>query len=110
VTRPGLSVACQARTPPHSEVLCDIFEHASHGGELAAAVDDGAVGREDVTELTAVLTGVANGRRRAGALFDSTGLVMQDLAIAKAGYAKASELDFRLSTSSRIPPRVSPAV
>jgi ornithine cyclodeaminase/alanine dehydrogenase-like protein (mu-crystallin family) len=48
-----------------------------------------------VTELGEVLTGSADGRRNAGdiTLFDSTGLAIQDLAIAKAAYAKADDLD-----------------
>jgi ornithine cyclodeaminase/alanine dehydrogenase-like protein (mu-crystallin family) len=74
---------------------CDDWEQASHGGELAAGVEAGVVARADVTELGAVLTGEADGRRSAGdiTLFDSTGLAIQDLAIAKAAYAKAPELD-----------------
>ena len=42
-------------------VFCDDWQQASHGGELAAAVEAGAIGREDVTELGAVLTGEAEG-------------------------------------------------
>jgi ornithine cyclodeaminase/alanine dehydrogenase-like protein (mu-crystallin family) len=44
-----------------------------------------------------VLIGDADGRRSAGdiTLFDSTGLAIQDLAIAKAAYAKADELDLQ---------------
>src|SRR5262249_47437260 len=78
-----------------AHVFCDDWEQASHGGELAAAVEAGAVTRETVTELGAVLTGEADGRRSAGdiTLFDSTGLAIQDLAIAKVAYAKAGELD-----------------
>jgi len=80
-----------------SHVFCDDWDQASHGGELAAAVSAGAVARETVTELGAVLLGEADGRRSAGdvTLFDSTGLAIQDLAIAKAAYAKASELDLQ---------------
>jgi ornithine cyclodeaminase/alanine dehydrogenase-like protein (mu-crystallin family) len=77
-----------------SHLFCDDWEQASHGGELAQAVAAGIVSRGDVTELGAVLIGEADGRRSAGdiTLFDSTGLAIQDLAIAKAAYAKASEL------------------
>jgi ornithine cyclodeaminase/alanine dehydrogenase-like protein (mu-crystallin family) len=77
-----------------SHLFCDDWEQASHGGELAQAVAAGIVSRGDVTELGAVLIGGADGRRSAGdiTLFDSTGLAIQDLAIAKAAYAKASEL------------------
>ena len=80
-----------------AHVFCDDWEQASHGGELAAAVEAGAVTRETVTELGAVLVGEADGRRSAGdiTLFDSTGLAIQDLAIAKAAYAKAGELDLQ---------------
>jgi alanine dehydrogenase len=78
-----------------AHLFCDDWEQASHGGELAAAVEAAVVTRVDVTELGAVLTGEAEGRRSAGdiTLFDSTGLAIQDLAIAKAALAKADELD-----------------
>jgi ornithine cyclodeaminase/alanine dehydrogenase-like protein (mu-crystallin family) len=80
-----------------AHLFCDDWEQASHGGELAAAAASGAVEREDVTELGAVLVGDAEGRRSAGdiTLFDSTGLAIQDLAIAKAAYAKAAQLDLQ---------------
>ncbi|HYK06505.1 MAG TPA: NAD(P)-binding domain-containing protein [Gaiellaceae bacterium] len=76
-------------------VFCDEWEQASHGGELAAAVDAGAITRADVTELGAVLTGDAEGRRSDEeiTIFDSTGLAIQDLAIAIAAYERADELD-----------------
>jgi ornithine cyclodeaminase/alanine dehydrogenase-like protein (mu-crystallin family) len=78
-----------------AHLFCDDWEQASHGGELAAAVEAGAVTRDGVTDLGAVLTGEADGRRDAGdiTLFDSTGLALQDLAIAKAAYAKADGLE-----------------
>ena len=80
-----------------AHLFCDDWEQASHGGELAAGVAAGVVTRDAVTELGAVLTGGADGRRSAGdvTLFDSTGLAIQDLAIAKAAYAKAGELDLQ---------------
>lgn len=67
-------------------LFCDEWEQACHGGELSGAVAAGRVRREDVTELGAVLTGVARGRPSEGAvtLFDSTGLAIQDLAICHA--------------------------
>jgi alanine dehydrogenase len=78
-----------------ARLFCDDWEQASHGGELAAAVAGGAVVRDDVTELGAVLLGSADGRRGAGeiTLFDSTGLAIQDLAVAKVAFAKADALD-----------------
>jgi alanine dehydrogenase len=67
-------------------LFCDEWEQASHGGELTAAVQAGRVTREQVTELGAVLTGDASGRPEPDAvtLFDSTGLAIQDLAVAGA--------------------------
>ncbi len=80
-----------------AHLFCDDWEQASHGGELTNAVEAGIVTREQVTELGAVLAGTAEGRRDAEdiTLFDSTGLALQDLAIAKAAHAKAGELDLR---------------
>jgi alanine dehydrogenase len=66
-----------------SQLFCDDWEQASHGGELTAAVEAGVVRRENVTELGDVLTGSAPGRSHPEAvtLFDSTGLAIQDLSI-----------------------------
>jgi len=80
-----------------AHLFCDDWEQASHGGELAAGVAAGIVTQDTVTELGAVLIGEADGRRSAGdvTLFDSTGLAIQDLAIAKAAFTKASELELQ---------------
>jgi alanine dehydrogenase len=76
-------------------LFCDDWEQASHGGELAQAVESGRLGREDVTELGQVLIGEANGRLsdRDITLFDSTGLAIQDLAIAILALEQTDELD-----------------
>jgi alanine dehydrogenase len=78
-----------------ARVFCDDWEQASHGGELAAALDAGAIREGDVTELGKVLAGTADGRRNGDeiTLFDSTGLAIQDLAIAKAAISKSGELE-----------------
>jgi len=80
-----------------AHLFCDEWEQASHAGELAGAVEAGVVTRADVTELGAVLTGEADGRRSADdiTLFDSTGLAIQDLSIAKLAYAKADDLELQ---------------
>jgi ornithine cyclodeaminase/alanine dehydrogenase-like protein (mu-crystallin family) len=64
-------------------LFCDEWTQASHGGELHAAVEAGAVTRSDVTEIGRVLLGDDPGRRSDEeiTLFDSTGLAIQDLAI-----------------------------
>jgi alanine dehydrogenase len=76
-------------------VFCDDWEQASHNGELVHAVEAGAIARADVTELGTVLAGLAPGRESPGEItsFDSTGLAIQDLAIALAAMERAGELD-----------------
>jgi alanine dehydrogenase len=77
-----------------AHTFCDDWEQASHNGELAHAVAAGALAREQVTELGAVLDGTAEGRRSDDEItaFDSTGLAIQDLAIALAALERADEL------------------
>jgi ornithine cyclodeaminase/alanine dehydrogenase-like protein (mu-crystallin family) len=76
-------------------VFCDDWEQASHNGDLAHAVEAGRVARDAVTELGDVLSGRAPGRETDDdiTIFDSTGLAIQDLAIALAAMERAHELD-----------------
>jgi alanine dehydrogenase len=77
-----------------ARLFCDDWEQASHGGELAHAVDAGLVTEADVTSLGRVLAGDAAGRQSDADItaFDSTGLAIQDLAIALAALEAAEEL------------------
>jgi ornithine cyclodeaminase/alanine dehydrogenase-like protein (mu-crystallin family) len=95
------SVDAVARVLAEGRIFCDEWEQASHGGELTGAVAAGVVQREDVTDLGAVCAGLAEGRRSGAeiTLFDSTGLAIQDLAIAlgalealRAGAVKAQTI------------------
>src|SRR5256714_1500719 len=76
-------------------VFCDDWRRASHNGDLVHAVEAGAVGQDDATELGAVLAGSAPGRHDDEdiTVFDSTGLAIQDLAVALAALERAAELD-----------------
>ena len=76
-------------------VFCDDWEQASHNGELVHAVEAGLLDRAEVTQLGDVLAGSASGRRSDVEItaFDSTGLAIQDLAIALAATDRADELD-----------------
>ena len=76
-------------------VFCDDWEQAGHNGDLVHAVGAGVLRRENVTELGAVLAGDAKGRRNddESTVFDSTGLAIQDLAVALAAYERADGLD-----------------
>jgi alanine dehydrogenase len=75
-------------------VFCDDWEQASHNGELVHAVEAGKLTRDDVTQLGDVLLGAAEGRQTDEdiTVFDSTGLAIQDLAIALAALECAGEL------------------
>ena len=70
-------------------LFCDEWTQASHGGELTGAIEAGLVARGQVTELGAVLAGAERGRTSSDemTMFDSTGLAIQDLAIAQAALA-----------------------
>ena len=67
-------------------LFCDDWVQASHGGELAGVVEAGLINQDQVTEIGAVLAGSAPGRTSPEeiTLFDSTGLAIQDLAVASA--------------------------
>jgi alanine dehydrogenase len=75
--------------------FCDDWEQASHNGDLMHAVQAGALTRDDVSQLGDVLIGTAEGRKSDSdiTIFDSTGLAIQDLAIALAAMEKAADLD-----------------
>jgi alanine dehydrogenase len=62
------------------------------------AVEAGVLGRDDVSQLGDVLAGSAEGRtsERDITIFDSTGLAIQDLAIALAALEGADEFDLAM--------------
>ena len=78
-------------------VFCDDWEQASHNGDLVHAVEAGALNRENVTQLGDVIAGTAGGRRSPDdiTVFDSTGLAIQDLAVALAALERADELELQ---------------
>jgi ornithine cyclodeaminase/alanine dehydrogenase-like protein (mu-crystallin family) len=73
--------------------FCDDWEQASHNGDLAHAFEAGLIARRDVTTLGEVLTGARPGRGSPDEItaFDSTGLAIQDLAVALAAYRRYRE-------------------
>jgi len=87
--------ASTGRTPGRGRIFADDWEQASHNGDLVHAVDAGALTRDDVSQLGDVLIGTAEGRMSDGdiTIFDSTGLAIQDLAIALAALERVGELD-----------------
>jgi alanine dehydrogenase len=78
-----------------TKTLWRTWEQASHNGDLVHAVEAGVLVRGDATELGSVLAGNAPGRRGDDdiTVFDSTGLAIQDLAIALAALEHIDELE-----------------
>jgi alanine dehydrogenase len=76
-------------------VFCDDWEQASHNGDLVHGVEAGVIARDDVVQLGDVLAGTARGRESNDdiTIFDSTGLAIQDLAIALAALERVDDLD-----------------
>jgi ornithine cyclodeaminase/alanine dehydrogenase-like protein (mu-crystallin family) len=74
----------------HSRVVVDEWAQASHNGDISRAVEAGSMTREDVTELGHILLGDAPGRESPDEItvFDSTGLAVQDLAVAALVYER----------------------
>jgi alanine dehydrogenase len=75
-----------------THMFCDDWEQASHGGELAHVVQAGLATESDVGRLGAVLAGSEPGRASPDEIttFDSTGLAIQDLAIALSAVARGA--------------------
>lgn len=71
-------------------VVVDEWEQASHNGDISRAVDAGTLSRADVGELGRILLGEEPGRTSGDEItvFDSTGLAVQDLAVAAAVYER----------------------
>jgi alanine dehydrogenase len=82
-------------TPGRGRIYADDWEQASHNGDLVHAVEAGLLSRDDVAQLGDVLIGTVDGRQseRDITIFDSTGLAIQDLAIALVAIEHAEELD-----------------
>jgi len=82
-------------TPGRGRIYADDWEQASHNGDLMLAVKTDVLSRDDVAQLGDVLIRTAEGRGsdRDITIFDSTGLAIQDLAIALAAMERANELD-----------------
>jgi ornithine cyclodeaminase/alanine dehydrogenase-like protein (mu-crystallin family) len=91
---PGKAEIAEAELT-RARVFVDEWEQASHSGDIARLAEGGELTRDDVTTLGAVLLGDAPGResRDDVTIFDSTGLAIQDLAIAVTALERSGGLD-----------------
>jgi ornithine cyclodeaminase/alanine dehydrogenase-like protein (mu-crystallin family) len=69
-----------------ARIVCDEWLQASHNGDISRAVEARRLRREQVAELGRILIGEETGRsdEHQVTVFDSTGLAVQDLAVAVA--------------------------
>ena len=76
-----------------AHVVCDEWEQASHNGDISHALEARKLHREQVAELGKILLGEQIGRRDEHEItvFDSTGLAVQDLAVAVAVFTRYRE-------------------
>ncbi|MEM4645264.1 MAG: alanine dehydrogenase [Archaeoglobaceae archaeon] len=74
-----------------AKIVVDDLEQALHGGEINVAYSLGIISREDIyATLGEVVAGIKKVRESDEiTIFDSTGLAIQDLAVAKIVYEKA---------------------
>ncbi len=78
-----------------AKIVVDDLEQAMHGGEINVAVSKGLIGREDIyATIGEIVAGMKRGRVRDDEItvFDSTGLAIQDIAVAGVVYERAREL------------------
>ncbi len=74
-----------------AKIVVDDLEQALHGGEVNVAHSMGIIRKEDVyATLGEIVAGLKKGREgNEITIFDSTGLAIQDIAVAKIAYEKA---------------------
>ncbi|MEM0302498.1 MAG: alanine dehydrogenase [Archaeoglobaceae archaeon] len=76
-----------------AKIVVDDMHQALHGGEVNVAVSKGIISEKDIhATLGEVVAGLKKGREgKEITIFDSTGLAIQDIAVAKLVYEKAVE-------------------
>jgi alanine dehydrogenase len=77
-----------------AKIVVDDWDQASHGGEINVAISKGLLKREDVwSDICQVVSHLKAGRTSPTevTVFSSTGLAIQDAALASAAYSKALE-------------------
>jgi alanine dehydrogenase len=82
-----------------ARVVIDDWEQATHSGEVNVPLHDGALARENIAgTIGEVVAGELRGRERDDqvTVFDSTGLAIQDLVVARVAYEAALARDVGL--------------
>jgi len=82
-----------------AKIVVDDIEQAMHGGEINVAVAKGLLKKENIyATLGEIVAGMKRGRESDDEItvFDSTGLAIQDIAVADLVFRKAKEMDVGL--------------
>ncbi len=82
-----------------AKIVVDDLDQAMHGGEINVAVSKGKIGKENIyATLGEIVAGMKKGRESEEeiTIFDSTGLAIQDIAVADLVFRKAREMDVGL--------------
>ena len=90
-----------------AKIVVDDMEQALHGGEINVAISKGIIKPEDVhATLGEIVAGIKRGREsdEEVTIFDSTGLAIQDIAVADVVYRKAKEIGIGIEISLFEPP------
>jgi len=75
-----------------SKVVIDDWEQCSHSGEINVSVSEGIIDQSDIfADLGEVVTGEIGPANDDITVFDSTGLAIQDIAVARLVYESASD-------------------
>jgi len=77
-----------------SKIVIDSWEQAHHSGEINVPLSKGDISRDNIySELGEIVAGIKKGRESDDEItvFDSTGLAIQDVAVASLAYRKAVE-------------------
>ena len=85
-----------------AKIVVDDMEQALHGGEINVAISKGILKPEDIyATLGEIVAGIKRGREKDEevTIFDSTGLAIQDIAVADVVYRKAKEMGVGIEIS-----------
>ncbi|MEW5693700.1 MAG: ornithine cyclodeaminase family protein [Candidatus Hydrogenedentota bacterium] len=79
----------------NAKIVVDDYKQAMHSGEINTGVKKGIITRKDIyASLSEIITGLKKAREKEDEItvFDSTGLAIQDIAVASFVYRKAKKL------------------
>ncbi|MCS7130697.1 MAG: alanine dehydrogenase [Archaeoglobaceae archaeon] len=85
----------EIKTLLRAKIVVDDIHQALHGGEVNVAVSKGLISEKDIyASLGEIIAGKKKGREgNEITIFDSTGLAIQDIAVAKIVYEKAIKIN-----------------